>query len=90
MKPVTPQTLHENATLVVYAEDQPQYCPFPVSRDPEGLLMTEWEPNEEERAVLAAGGRIRLWVNTFNQPLPPLRMEAVTVTTPAGSNPLVN
>lgn len=52
--------------MIVYAEHQPEYTPLHASRDPDGLVMTEWEPDWRERERLIAGARLRLWIHTFN------------------------
>lgn len=62
MTPVEPM-LHEGATLIVFAKDQPQYIPLPASVDADGVVMTEWEPTAEELNRLLCGGRIRLWLH---------------------------
>jgi len=80
MIPVTPQEHQEGGRLVIYAEDQPEYLPLPVSKTDDGVLMSEWEPTPEERAVLAAGGRIRIFTHTYNKPLQPFSVEAVVYT----------
>jgi hypothetical protein len=52
--------------------------PWPVQPGelfPDGRVVTEWEPTEEERARIAAGERIRLSVWTFNSPLQPVLLE---------------
>ena len=84
MTPVSPTALKAtelaaNTTVVVYAEHQPPYIPLPVVKYPDGLVYSEWQPNEEEAAILARGGRltIRLWQWTFNQPLQPVAVEVV-------------
>jgi hypothetical protein len=69
--------LHDGAELVVFAKDQPQYIPLPASVDASGIVMTEWEPTEEELDRLLQGGRIRLWVHTFGHPLQPVSIEAI-------------
>lgn len=74
MIPVKP-TLHDGAKLVVFAKDQPEYIPLPASIDSSGLVMTEWEPTAEELDKLFTGGRIRLWIHTFGNPLQPVRIE---------------
>lgn len=61
MKSVVP-ALHENAMHITFAVDQPQYDPLVASIDPEGCVMTEWEPSAEDLARLMNGGRIRLWL----------------------------
>jgi len=76
MKPITP-ALHQNGRLVVFAKDQPEYDPLPASVDAEGLVMTEWELTAEELATIVNGGRIRLWVYTFNRALQPVMLEVV-------------
>lgn len=76
MTPVEP-SIHEGAKLVTFAKDQPQYIPLPASVDAHGVVMTEWEPTEEELDRLLSGGRIRLWVHTFGNPLQPVRVEAI-------------
>jgi hypothetical protein len=63
------------ARFRVIAKDQPQYDPLPALLFPDGRVVTEWEPTEEERARIAAGERIRLSVWTFNSPLQPVLLE---------------
>ena len=65
MTPVEP-TLHEGAHLMTFAKDQPTYKPLLASVDAEGTVMTEWEPTSDELERLRCGGRIRLWVHTFD------------------------
>lgn len=76
MTPVEPQ-LHENAKLVIIAKDQPEYIPLPASVDNNGVVMTEWEPTAEELQKLFTGGRIRLWIYTYNHPLQPVMLDVV-------------
>lgn len=75
MTPVEPLAIPDGARLVVFAKDQPQYIPLPASVDASGLVMTEWEPTADELEALLTGGRIRIWLHTFNQPLQPLSVE---------------
>ncbi len=63
--------------LIVIAKDQPEYNPLPASVDGNGCVMTEWELTAEELHQLFTGGRIRLWIHTFNTPLQPLSIEVV-------------
>ncbi len=77
MKPIAPEQLHAGATPIVFAKDQPQYDPLPAAVDPNGLVLTEWELSAEDLAALLNGGRLRLWVWTFRQPLQPLALEVV-------------
>ena len=76
MKPIT-AALHQHARLVVFAKDQPEYEALPASVDPDGLVMTEWELTAEELATIVNGGRVRLWVYTFNRALQPVMLEVV-------------
>lgn len=81
MTPVEPALHFPDATLVVFAKDQPEYLPLPASVDRDGLAMTEWEPTADELHRLLSGGRLRLWLWTFNRPLQPVMLE---VTDPPG------
>lgn len=76
MKPVAPTQPHENAVLVTFAENQQHiYNPLTASVDADGLIMSEWELSDDERAAVAKGARIRLWMHTCRpHPLPPLPM----------------
>lgn len=62
---------------VVFGAGQPQYLPLPALRSREGVVWTEWELSPDERATVAAGGRIRLRMHTFNEALQPVRIEIV-------------
>jgi hypothetical protein len=75
VRAVEPAALHEGAALVVIAKDQPEYLPLPASVSPDGVVMTEWEPTAEELARLMNGGRVRLWIYTFRNPLQPVSVE---------------
>lgn len=76
MKAVMPAP-HQNARLVIFAKDQPEYEPLPASLDATGLVMTEWEFSAEDLARVLEGGRIRLWLHTNNRPLQPVMIEVV-------------
>ena len=75
MTPTTPQKRDEQ--LVTFAADQPQYLPLQAYLSATGVVTTEWTLTDEERAVLLAGGRIRLQLLTFNQPLQPIMIKVV-------------
>lgn len=77
MKPVMPNAPHAGAQPIVIAANQPQYEPLPAFVDADGVVMTEWELSAEDLAKIVNGGRIRLWIWTFRQPLQPLMIEAV-------------
>lgn len=75
MTPTEPVECPEGSRRVVYAKDQPQYLPLPAIVDPSGIVMTEWELSADELEMLMEGGRLRLYLYTFNQPLQPIRLE---------------
>lgn len=60
---------------VVLGEGQPHVLPLPAHRgeDPEGTITTCYELTPEERAAVAANGKIWLQQWTFGQPLQPQR-----------------
>jgi hypothetical protein len=55
----------DGATLIVIAKDQPEYIPLPALVFPDGKVLTEWSLSEEERAAIARGENLRLWVWVF-------------------------
>lgn len=59
---------------VVFAKDQPQYKPLPAFRTEEGIVVTCWEPTEEEILKLIETRKIYLSQMTFNDPLQPILM----------------
>lgn len=67
----------EGTRAVVFAKDQPEYLPLPALVFPDGRVLTEWRFSEEERAAIARGENLRLWVWTFGRPLQPV---ALTLT----------
>lgn len=77
MKPIPPLVTHPDAVPIVFAKDHPQYEPLPAAIDTQGLVMTEWEFSAEDLAAIVNGGRVRLWIWTFRQPLQPIQMEVV-------------
>lgn len=82
MKPIEPR--EDGRFRTTYAKDQKQYLPLPatVGDSPEFEITTEWELDDEERATLVRGGRIRLQIWTFGAPLQPLKMSAVDAPCP--------
>lgn len=72
-----PAQPHQNGRLVTFAVNQPAYELLPASIDPGGIVMTEWELGAEDLARILNGGRVRLWVYTFGQPLQPVMLEVV-------------
>ena len=61
MEPVT-QFATGDAIAVVFARDQPAYFPLPALLYPDGLVLTEWRLTEAERAAIARGENLRLWI----------------------------
>ena len=80
MKPVSPVLPGYQMTEIVYAKDQPEYNPLPaVVIETQGRpILTRWEFTDEERARIAAGESLYLWVYTFGQPLQPIAPEIKT------------
>ena len=74
---VRPPVVHEGAVYVILGKDQPEYTPLPGACDADGVVLTEWELTAEELAAVLAGGRVRLWIYTFNRPLQPVALEVV-------------
>lgn len=81
MTPVE-QVPAEGERLVHIAKDQPEYITLPAIVRPDGIILTEWALSEEERAAIARGENIRLWIWTFGKPLQPV---ALTLTSEQGS-----
>ena len=57
----------EGATAVVFATDQPQYQPLPALRFADSSVLTEWCFTEAERASIARGENLRLWIWLYPQ-----------------------
>lgn len=72
---VQPKLIPPDAVRVIYAANQDEYAALPATVDAAGVVMTEWELTAEELAMILEGGRVRLWVWTFNRPLQPLALE---------------
>ena len=72
--PVSPVIPGENFAETIFGAEQPQYLPLPALYLPSGTLITRWELSEEERARVAETGELWVAVETFHQPLQPLRV----------------
>lgn len=59
---------------ITIAKNQPEYQPLPALVFEDGKVLTEWAFSEEERAAVAKGENLRLWVWTFGQPLQPVML----------------
>ena len=72
--PVTPFSLPDGWTDVIYAKDQPQYRPLRVLQGPlpEQRVISVWKPDAEELARLVAGEGVVLTLLTFGGPLQPI------------------
>lgn len=63
---------------------QPEYVPLPAlpilegDSDERGLVLTRWQPDDEDRQRILEGGSIYVWVYTFKQPLQPIAVSTVT------------
>lgn len=60
----------------VFAEDQPEYIPLPVYKDPgpEGHVISCWSFSWRERLRILFGGCVWLGLLTFHKPLQPILM----------------
>lgn len=79
MNPAEPPRPPEGDQVrVVMGEGQPDYLPLPSHRGPGPFhaVSTWWQPNEDERGILAAGGLVRLVLLTFGDPLQPISITA--------------
>jgi len=78
MMPVYPSTVPAGYKVVIHGKDQKEYITLPSVMDAaKHEMITEWEPSGEELQHLFEGGRIRLTVMTFGQPLQPVKLETV-------------
>jgi hypothetical protein len=75
----------------IYAKDQPQYRQLPAVvnvNDPRGTVISEWEPDDGEMALLVAmiaegkKPRISLKQLTFRQPLQPVLLQVGSMGEP--------
>lgn len=64
----------EGTRSLVIAKDQPEYCPLPAYVQPDGVVVTCWQPTEEEIAAIQHGEPITLWIWTFGKPLQPVML----------------
>lgn len=55
------------------AENDPEAVP--ILRSPEGVVLTRWTLSDDERAAIASGADVFLWVSTANQPFHPVKLE---------------
>ena len=76
MKAITPE-LVSGETLVEYAKNQKEYATLPAAKDKGGAVTTEWELDSDERKRIGNGGRLRVRILTFNQPLQPIMINVI-------------
>jgi hypothetical protein len=63
---------------VVIAENQPEYTPLPAVVDRQsGVVITQWQLTDEERARLLAGGRLTMFTKTSGMPFQPVHLQVV-------------
>lgn len=58
----------------VFAEDQSDYIPLPVFKEADGEVISVWELTDEEREMIANGGKVCLCQSTFNKALQPVNL----------------
>ena len=59
-----------------YAENQPEYLPFPVHRADDGCVTACWKLTWRERLAVLWTGRLWHQMLTFNKPLQPQKLLA--------------
>ena len=62
---------------VVYAKDQPEYIPLPCLKEDDGVITIRWKLSWRERWLIFRNGCLWHQVNTFNEPLQPIKLSAV-------------
>ncbi len=75
ISPVIPGLENYEITLGGQEAGQPEYDPLPALRSPEGIVLTRWQPTDEERQQIAGGADLYLSVLTFNQPFQAVKLE---------------
>ena len=66
--------LPPGATIQPNSEDQPEYQTLPAIVLPDGRIVSQWRPTEDELKALFAGAPVTLVVWTFRQPLQPVAL----------------
>lgn len=63
---------------LTFAEDQPEYLPLPVWKNPDtgNEVVSCWKASVRERFKILFSGRIYLTLLSFNKPLTPNRIFA--------------
>lgn len=74
MHPLSPVIPDAEADEAIYAKDQPAYIPLPSLKSDDGVIITRWSVNEQEKQQILEQGYIYLLVNTFNAPLHPVML----------------
>lgn len=73
--PASPVVVGLEAHEITYAKDQPEYIPLPAVRSADGKIVTRWTLTDAERAAIANGADIFLFVWTHNNPLQPVALD---------------
>lgn len=60
---------------VIFAKNQPEYTQLPALRDRRGVVLTRWAFTDAERAAVASGADLFLFIVTGNYPLQPVALE---------------
>lgn len=63
-------------TEMVYRGPTPEIGDLWCHRSEPGIIASVWEPDEEERKMLAEGGRVVL--HLFTEPIPPIMMKVMS------------
>ncbi|MDQ2876546.1 MAG: hypothetical protein M3Y33_17795 [Actinomycetota bacterium] len=72
---------------MVYAGPTEEIGDLHCQRFEPGLIVSVWEPDEEERKLLAEGGRVQLWL--WTEPIPPITINVLRKedSQPVGPHP---
>lgn len=65
----------EGARAVIFARNQPGLEPLPALIFQDGTVLTEWSFSEDDRARIARGENLRLWIWTGGHLLQPVAIE---------------
>lgn len=78
MIPIKPESYLEGGHSIIYGQDQPDdYDPLQAIVNSSGEVITEWEFTAEELTRIMLGGKLKLTIHTFNQPLQPIRLDII-------------
>jgi hypothetical protein len=75
VRPVVPTVAVAGSSFCELGLGQPGVEVLPAFLEPGGVVATEWELTAEERAAIAAGANIRLFIQTGGDAVQPVSLE---------------